>query len=342
MFCADLNSLEPEVFLNDNLIDFKLFNILLNLPPEKREAVHCLGCSFYSNLQSFRHDQRQRYNELLRDIMRKVNIFTKDFILIPINVKTSLHWSLCIIVRPLRYILHRYISDEEKNKYSIICEENTQRGCILHMNSYPGTHSTKGICDEIQQALSDMWMLQRNQKSFSTTVTSYLHNLGVSVDETMDVIGLLNTRIDNRGESHVFESLPSIPCNVPIQPNGYDCGVYILKFAECVLDIELSTHEAAISASLINQVNENLFSHEDLKEYRADLRNTLNTMAADYKIWKQDNPSCENDDEVEEFETADGCIGFRVATKKDILQKVTYCNNRILQFLCLVNRTSGV
>eukprot|EP01036_Dinobryon_divergens_P031028 gene31028-40363_t len=321
MFCVDLERLEPKVFLNDSLIDFKIFHILLNLSPEKREAVHLLGCSFYSNLQSFRRKQVQRYNELLCNIMRVVNIFTKDFILIPINVKGSLHWSLCIIVRPLQYLLHRYISDEEKHKFPIIGEEKPQRGCILHMNSYPSIHSSKEICDQIQQALSDMWMLQRSKETFSTSVTSYLSHQGLSVDETIDIVGLINTRIDSRGERHMFEYLPSISCKVPIQPNGYDCGVYILKFVECVLGINLSTHEAAISTSLIDQVNENLFSHEDLKEYRADLRNTLNTMAAEYKIWKQDNPSYGNDDELEEFETADGGIGFRIATKKDSPRK---------------------
>jgi hypothetical protein len=99
------------------------------------------------------------------------------------------------------------------------------------------------------------------------------------------------------------------------------------------LDIELSTQEIAISTSLIDQVNEKLFSHEDLNEYRADLRNSLNTMAAEFKIWKEANPSCGDDDELEEFETADGGCGFRIATKKDSLHKVTYCNNKICQFL---------
>jgi Ulp1 family protease len=229
MFCTDLDKLEPTVFLNDNLIDFKIFHILLNLSPKKRDAVHSLGCLFYCNVQTFHLNQKNRYNKMLRDIIRTVNIFAKDLILIPINVHKSMHWSLCIVVRPLQYLLHHFISDEEKSKYSIICEENPQRGCILHMNSYPGVHLQAQVFKEINEFLSELWMLQIHDGSFSASLNDYLRKYGLSVSENVDIVGLVNTQINKCGITSIFESCPTVVCKITKKQSKVKSVFFIFK-----------------------------------------------------------------------------------------------------------------
>lgn len=267
----------------------------------------------FNHIQRLRRtNSEQRYIRTLRKKIKKVNIFTKDIVLIPLNFEHSLHWSLCIIVRPLLYILHHYLPDEDKVKHSILCEENQQRGCILHMDSFPGVHAQARVFEEIKEFLSDLWMLQRHDVKFSASLNDYFRHHGVSVSENVDIVGLINTQIDKCGIAKIFESCPSVSCKVPLQPNGYDCGVYVLKFVECVLAMDLSTQEEDIETSLINQVHDHMFSHGDLNEYRTDLLNTLTKLTAEYTIWKQNKPSYGNDDEPEIIEPESGNAESRV------------------------------
>lgn len=320
---SDLEKLKPGVYLNDCLIDFKIFHILLNLPPEKRDATHSLGSRFYYSLQLARKEP-DKYKKLVRNSLKSVNIFTKDFILMPLNVIDSMHWSLCIIVRPLLFIFHHFICNEDKIKYLSNCEGNQHRGCILHMNSYPGTHSSTLISEDVKQILCDFWILLQGRKDFSASVNTYYHSRGLTVDDdTVDIFGLINKKLNTCvDDKRSFDSYPFIVCKVPCQSNGYDCGIYTLKFVECIMAIELSTREEDIARDLIDQVHADMFVHEESVQYRIDLLNTLTCMAPEYAVWKQSHPSYANEDEVEIIETADSNEGIRnTRSSPDRLQK---------------------
>jgi Ulp1 protease family, C-terminal catalytic domain len=87
----DLERLNESEFLNDNLIEFYL-NWLQSQNPTEQNEVHFFSTHFYSALTSKRsridHKAVERWT-------RGVDIFTYDFVVIPVN--EALHWYLAII-----------------------------------------------------------------------------------------------------------------------------------------------------------------------------------------------------------------------------------------------------
>jgi sentrin-specific protease 7 len=83
-------------YLNDSLIDMKIKHMVLHLAQEQRAFFHCFSCMFYARVTQVRN-AKEGY-ELVSRWTKNVDLFQKDFILVPINY--SFHWSLAIIVRP--------------------------------------------------------------------------------------------------------------------------------------------------------------------------------------------------------------------------------------------------
>ena len=96
IFNGDLKRLAPGEYLNDNLIDLKIKHTALTLPPPIQQAIHVFNCMFYTCLTA--HKQAEQGHKVVSRWTNKVDLFSKDYILIPINY--SYHWSLAVIVRP--------------------------------------------------------------------------------------------------------------------------------------------------------------------------------------------------------------------------------------------------
>lgn len=99
---GDLNRLNPEEYLNDNLIDFAIRHMVAE-NPDLSEKVHVFSCLFYSKmLEATRlrgsEERDQEAYRLVAKWSRGVDIFSKNFIFMPIN--ENMHWSLSVIVRP--------------------------------------------------------------------------------------------------------------------------------------------------------------------------------------------------------------------------------------------------
>ncbi|XP_075233482.1 uncharacterized protein LOC142331448 isoform X2 [Lycorma delicatula] len=110
----DYACLGEDQFLNDVIIDFYLKYLTLNmLSKEDQERTHVLSSFFYKRLTTKPTGTRRSYNPLeddpdataaekrhsrVKSWTKAVNIFTKDFIIIPIN--ENCHWFLAIICFP--------------------------------------------------------------------------------------------------------------------------------------------------------------------------------------------------------------------------------------------------
>ena len=105
---ADYKSLEHDTFLNDIIIDFYLTYLLHKvLPPEERTLVHMFSTMFYKRLTSS-HKSKAKEEQGLSSAQKKhsrvktwtknVNIFDKQFVIIPICEHS--HWYLVIIIKP--------------------------------------------------------------------------------------------------------------------------------------------------------------------------------------------------------------------------------------------------
>ncbi|XP_044266946.1 uncharacterized protein LOC123012840 isoform X2 [Tribolium madens] len=109
----DYMCLGQDQFLNDVIIDFYLKYLLLNLPKEHQDKVHIFSTFFYKRLttkplKASRKSQpteidpnlspAQKRHSRVKTWTKNVNIFEKDFIIVPIN--ENCHWFLAIICFP--------------------------------------------------------------------------------------------------------------------------------------------------------------------------------------------------------------------------------------------------
>ncbi|CAH1953623.1 unnamed protein product [Acanthoscelides obtectus] len=109
----DYLCLAQDQFLNDVIIDFYLKYLVENLPEEKRCKVHVFSTFFYNRLttkpaKASRKSQpteldptlspAQKRHARVKTWTKKVNLFEKDFIIVPIN--ENAHWFLAIICFP--------------------------------------------------------------------------------------------------------------------------------------------------------------------------------------------------------------------------------------------------
>ncbi|XP_028149197.2 uncharacterized protein LOC114342259 isoform X1 [Diabrotica virgifera virgifera] len=109
----DYMCLAQDQFLNDVIIDFYLTYLVDNLPPEQKSKIHVFSTFFYKRLttkptKASRKSQpseldptlspAQKRHARVKKWSKNVNIFEKDFVIVPIN--ENAHWFLAIICFP--------------------------------------------------------------------------------------------------------------------------------------------------------------------------------------------------------------------------------------------------
>ncbi|KAL6213785.1 hypothetical protein ACLB2K_013225 [Fragaria x ananassa] len=144
----DLELLEPETFINDTIIDFYILYLKSNIQPEEKHRFHFFNSFFFRKLVDLEKDpssscERKAAFQRVRKWTRKVNLFEKDYIFIPINYR--LHWSLIVICHP-----GQVANCEDEGI------ESLPRGpCILHMDSIKGSH--RDLKNLVQRYLCEEW-----------------------------------------------------------------------------------------------------------------------------------------------------------------------------------------
>ncbi|XP_065870325.1 probable ubiquitin-like-specific protease 2B isoform X2 [Euphorbia lathyris] len=148
----DVELLQPETFINDTIIDFYVKFLKKKIQPEDNRRFHFFNSFFFRKLAdldknpSSASDGRAAFQRVFK-WTRKVNLFEKDFIFIPVNY--SLHWSLIVICHPCEIVNFRGISKDEAS------ESTLRVPCILHMDSISGSH--RGLKNLIQSYLFEEW-----------------------------------------------------------------------------------------------------------------------------------------------------------------------------------------
>jgi len=92
---GDMKRLEPDVYLNDSLIDLHIKLELLGLSEERRAKIHAFSCLFYSKLAE---QKDKAAHEMVARWSKSFDLFDLSFLLVPVNL--SLHWSLIVVYRP--------------------------------------------------------------------------------------------------------------------------------------------------------------------------------------------------------------------------------------------------
>ncbi|EGV63326.1 Ulp1 protease family protein [Yamadazyma tenuis] len=108
----DIQTLRPQQWLNDNIIDY-----YFNLISDQNSDYYSWTSHFYTTLQERGYDGVRRWSK-----RRKLNLFEKKLIFIPINI-SSTHWALSIINNQNKTIEYfdslRIISGEFSGLYLI-------------------------------------------------------------------------------------------------------------------------------------------------------------------------------------------------------------------------------
>ncbi|KAJ6860177.1 ubiquitin-like-specific protease 2B isoform X2 [Populus alba x Populus x berolinensis] len=161
----DVELLNPETFINDTIIDFYIQYLKNKIQPDDRQRFHFFNSFFFRKLADLDKGPSNACEgriafQRVRKWTRKLNIFEKDYIFIPVNY--SLHWSLIVICHPGEVVHSR--EDESGNSRKV--------PCILHMDSIRGSH--KGLKNLIQSYLYEEWR-ERHNETVDDTLSKFLH-----------------------------------------------------------------------------------------------------------------------------------------------------------------------
>uniref|UniRef100_A0A915B1H8 Ubiquitin-like protease family profile domain-containing protein n=1 Tax=Parascaris univalens TaxID=6257 RepID=A0A915B1H8_PARUN len=203
---ADVECLKPEQMLNDTVIDFFLKYIHRELvPPEKRSSIFIFSSFFYGKLTNNGGNNPPQTatarNRWIVSSYKSVRTWTKNVDLfskdyIVVPINEDIHWYLAIIAYPWAALVDSASSNGGLKKTQIIILDS------LIDNLDPKRKYTA-------QILRDYLECEYNDKRKQKAPPGESFN---------------KSRVEK-----------IIPRGVPQQRNYTDCGLFLLKYAECFL-----------------------------------------------------------------------------------------------------------
>ncbi|XP_039674181.1 sentrin-specific protease 7 isoform X2 [Perca fluviatilis] len=268
----DLQCLDSGHFLNDVIIDFYLKYLLQNASAAVAERTHVFSSFFYKQLT--RRDnasegvtsdscQRQRRHQRVKTWTRHVDIFNKDFLFVPVNQEA--HWYLVVICfpgldKPKSEAWSGANSQTGKSHGGTgeLQEEEVAQGSKSPNDNTetPSTPPTLNHSDSVdtetekpqEESTKDPTPGPVNctERTFQKKTVSkrpcilIMDSLKLSLHER--VFKLLREYLQSewevrRGSSRDFspDQMQSSHCQVPLQDNSSDCGLYLLQYVESFL-----------------------------------------------------------------------------------------------------------
>ena len=202
VYPEDLFRLRGPEYLNDTIIDFYLQYLRNEAYPVRAQNVHIFNSFFYRKLAQRRKREAPRaegvsFGQALHQRVSKwtqdVDIFTKDFLFIPIN--KSEHWILAVVCHPRG----AFGAEAGAEPEAALGEGGRGGPCILIFDSLGGchNHSAKLIGDYLT------WEWRSKPRGAS------------EVAEGVEKF-----------------KAPVLHPSVPRQTNTSDCGLFVLHYAE--------------------------------------------------------------------------------------------------------------
>ncbi|XP_056615450.1 sentrin-specific protease 7b [Triplophysa dalaica] len=245
----DLECLKDGEFLNDVIIDFYLKYLLLETADEDvAERSHIFSSFFYKQLtrkdsscpeETGRTAQHRRHHRV-RTWTRHVDIFSKDYLFIPVNQEA--HWYLVVICFPG---LERPECVEWRGKAA-----SSTGGQTVNVNS-AGENQTGGLLQSKSNSLKPSGM--GSNKLPDCTVSnctrekvcrrpcilvmdslklSYHQRIYTLLREYLQVEWEVRKQTPRAFKN---ENIGGYLCKVPLQDNSSDCGLYLLQYVESFL-----------------------------------------------------------------------------------------------------------
>ncbi|KAM6212835.1 sentrin-specific protease 7 isoform 2-T3 [Sarcoramphus papa] len=262
----DLECLEYGEFLNDVIIDFYLKYLLLEkVPKHLADRTHIFSSFFYKCLTRTEKNSEgdlkvsaaQRRHRRVRTWTRHINIFSKDYIFVPVNEES--HWYIAVICFPW---LEEAVYEECPHQNSLYHQpqqsplwsesENARTGSVL---AFPGnckdeeeTDANKSLFSKggneiaasasvLDSGISKISLSNSKRQICKRPCILILDSLKAgSVQKTVQVLReYLEVEWEAKRKTHrEFNKSTMIDLcpRVPKQDNSSDCGVYLLQYVE--------------------------------------------------------------------------------------------------------------
>ncbi|KAJ1457572.1 hypothetical protein M885DRAFT_515174 [Pelagophyceae sp. CCMP2097] len=224
---ADYERMEPGEFLNDNLVDFYLKLLMTDAIESKlldelgfnaellKKDVHVFSSHFYTKFYEEAIGRTQASKDAAYDRVerwtRGIDIFAKKFVVVPIV--RDLHWSLAIICHPGLLVDELIRIDDDDDDDDDDGDAAPERSCIIFLDSL-GMHNSVKVASNLRVYLE----LERKKRG---KVSGALAEAPVMLDH-----------------------LPLVTPKAPVQENGCDCGLYLLRYFEELLPLLISSDAA--------------------------------------------------------------------------------------------------
>ncbi|KAF8984522.1 hypothetical protein BGZ46_007782 [Entomortierella lignicola] len=270
----DAARLEKGEFLNDTIIEFGLKYAQANA--EKKNValsgqVYIFNTFFYQRLVAKPPKGMANSYEAIRSWTAKTDIFSMKYIIVPIHEK--LHWYLAIITNP-GLLLQKSRSNSSISSSS---EPDTISGDITMQSSEEmmiDTEPPKGlkagaINVEEKPYIICLDSLGGSHPSVFGVLRSYLQQ------ELLSRKGIAMT-LTSKEITGKFSS------KCPKQDNLWDCGVYLLHYAEVFL-----RSPTILLDAIVNRTDDkSLWSLNELATKRAKYKEIVSSLTEQYRVYK--------------------------------------------------------
>nr|XP_057937301.1 sentrin-specific protease 7 isoform X2 [Doryrhamphus excisus] len=254
----DLQCLDSRQYLNDVIIDFYLKYLLHKSPQAIAERSHVFSSFFYKQLT--RRDnaseggaaescQRQKRHQRVKTWTRHVDIFKKDFVFVPVNQEA--HWYLVVICFPgLEEPTVEARTGSSHNGTSEPPEQEEAGGSQRSSTDATVTPSVLIRSDIVDTGQDSTNVIPSQVNCTEKTCHRkmvckrpcilIMDSLKLSLHER--IFKVLREYLQSewevrRGSSRDFgpDQMKSSHCQVPLQDNSSDCGLYLLQYVESFL-----------------------------------------------------------------------------------------------------------
>uniref|UniRef100_A0A3Q2T7I2 Ubiquitin-like protease family profile domain-containing protein n=1 Tax=Fundulus heteroclitus TaxID=8078 RepID=A0A3Q2T7I2_FUNHE len=257
----DLKCLDAGKYLNDVIIDFYLKYLIQNASAAISERSHIFSSFFYKQLT--RRDnaseggssdscQRQRRHQRVKTWTRHVDIFNKDFLFVPVNQEA--HWYLVVICFPGL--------DEPQLEDWV--------GAAQEPDETKECKSSNDPAETLESLDPSVSMDAETGRAFRKSVWGYTAAIRHCLVFCFLYRYLQSEWEVRRGSSRDFgpDQLKSSHCQVPLQDNSSDCGLYLLQYVECFLK------DPVVHFDLPLQLRK-WFSRQVVRQKRDEIRNLI-------------------------------------------------------------------
>jgi hypothetical protein len=249
----DLTFLKPGEFLNDTIIDFYLKYLHHHASKEIVDQVYIFNTFFYTRLSSV--VQPHLAYKRVAKWTSNVNIFEKDYLIIPIN--HHFHWSLLIVVHPKLYI------EQQLRKANDQAQSLPKR--VFDMTIGKLVNRSSSLFQK-QPAMLYMDSLLSSDNRIYQRIRDYL-------TREYEAKYILNSPSEPKID---FKELNGVCVKTPQQTNFCDCGLFILQYVESFLNAPFAPTQKEIEDHLILKYD--WFSSDIVSQYRLKIQSHLKTL----------------------------------------------------------------